>query len=75
MTIIGSLSQQRPKFHGWFSWKSANNPAFYAMTRTRELEAKLGIKKTPSAFNISCLPYSYLIHFPLIQSFYAERGV
>jgi hypothetical protein len=32
---------------GWFSWKSATTPSFYARTREKELKAKLGIEEAP----------------------------
>ena len=32
---------------GWFSWLSTDTPAFYARTRERKLETKLGIKEAP----------------------------
>ena len=31
----------------WFSWVSTDTPAFYAMTREKELEKKMGITKAP----------------------------
>lgn len=31
----------------WFSWKSADTPAFYARTKEKEIERKLGITEAP----------------------------
>jgi len=31
----------------WFNWKSADTPTWYARTRERDLEVKLGIRDAP----------------------------
>jgi hypothetical protein len=31
----------------WFSWKSVDTPAFYARTKEKEIERKLGITEAP----------------------------
>jgi hypothetical protein len=38
----------------WFNWKSVDTPAFYARTKEKELEAKLGIEKAPKTSIVTC---------------------